>query len=176
MTTATTLRDLLQVDRTLAKYTLLSRFDTLTNRFNGYDEHIEVARGRLELRLNSDHWTPGEAPAPRTKHRPRIASIGPITIEHDLSEWFLLHSLALTHPAQQFSVTPKGRVFAGYRNGNHHEHDRLYVTALSDILDEVAILMHAATQGQGGRIYIASDQIQIAKTNRVLANLVLNGT
>lgn len=173
MNATITLGDLLHVERTLASRTLLARFDDWTSRFSDFDEDIEGARARLELRLDSDHWTPGDAPAARHKHRPRIPTTGPATIEHDLSEWFLLHSLALTYPAHQFSVTPKGRVFAGYRHGNHREHHRLYVTGLSEILDEAAILMHAATQGRGGRIYIASDQIQIAKTLQVLANLRL---
>lgn len=176
MNAATTGTYLIEAERTLASRTLLTRFATWTSRFSDCEEDIEVARARLELRLKSDHWTPRETPGSRVIHRSRVTLAGEVTIHHDLSEWFLLHSLALTHPAQQFSVTPDARVFAGYRNGNHREHDRLYVTGLSHVLDEAAILMHAATQGRGGRIYIASDQIQIAKTNRVLANLAFTDT
>ncbi|MGB3764443.1 MAG: hypothetical protein WA966_14610 [Ornithinimicrobium sp.] len=79
--------------------------------------------------------------------------------------------LALTWPAAQFAVTPRGVVFAGYRHGRHRDQDRFYVSGLSQILDDAADLAYLASGGAGGRFFVQGDQVELAADRSLLATL-----
>jgi hypothetical protein len=137
---------------------------------------VAVALERVEARLARGRWTGrGRYERPVVRRRPD-SRIGfrVRDIQCDDAELVIVRLLSRTLPDLQFSVTPDGDAFTGSRRGYHDELNRIYVSALSPVIDAAADAVLAATDGAGGRIYVHAHArvVEGAADRRVLARLV----
>jgi hypothetical protein len=140
-----------------------------------YDQFTEAARDealqRLTRRLTDGPWRGDRYERKRRRFRVPPAELGKTpTFSCDFAEMLVLRILGRTWPQLQFSVTPKGDVFAGDQNGYHPEISRLYVTTLSPVLDDAADLL-LQTGSEGGRLYVHNRSIERASDRTMLARL-----
>lgn len=90
----------------------------------------------------------------------------------DAEEYLLMHALARTSGALQFSVTRGGEVYASSGWGfTKEESERLYVTSLSPLLSQIAGFIQAVRVGKGGRFYVQGYNVLDARTNRILMTI-----
>jgi hypothetical protein len=134
-------------------------------------EARDEAIRRLEERLTDGPWNGDRYMRRRRRFRPAPIDLGHAPIfPCDLAELIVVQLLGRTWPKLQFSVTPKGDVFAGDQLGYHSEISRIYVTALSPILDDAADVL-LRDGGVGGRLYVHGRSIERAGDKTLLARL-----
>lgn len=139
-------------------------------------DDVEVALQRIDGRIARGRWTGrGRYERAVTRRRPGSRTGFRVRdIRCDEPELVIVRLLSLTLPELQFSVTPDGYAFTGRRRGYHEEDNRVYVSALSPVIDAAADAALDATGGAGGRIYVHAHAriVEGAADRRVLARLV----
>jgi ribosomal protein L24 len=139
-------------------------------------DDVAVALQRVEERIARGRWSGrGRYERPVVRRRPDSRTGFRVRdIPCDDAELVIIRLLSLTLPDLQFSVTPDGHAFTGRRRGYHGEEDRMYVSALSPVIDAAADAVLDATAGAGGRVYVHAHArlVEGAADRRVLARLV----
>lgn len=121
-------------------------------------------RERVEERLAR-----GEVPAePLARWKLSVLAGPPAlpALESELEEVLIFRALARTGDDRQFGVTPRSEIFASRSHGYTHENERLYITGLSPLIDDVAWHFNAWRSGTGGRLYESHDMIVDAASHR----------
>lgn len=131
----------------------------------------ERAAGTLTARLRNWHGDFMPLPSRFAKHRRPTADSAPVTIPTDPTELLIVRAISMTTPAAQFGVSPNGEVFTAYRNG-WTINDRIYVTRLSWLLDEVGDLFNHRRAYRGGRFYLLDGTFFMADGKATFANVV----
>lgn len=133
---------------------------------------IRKARDRIRRRLVSSWTGVWGTPQHRFKRvEPSGLLRGAPVLDTDPVELLIIRELAVTSPAKQFGVTPAGTVFTASTFGKSQEHERLYVSGLSPLLDTVAEIFNGQRQGAGGRFFESDGLILDAADNVVVIRL-----
>lgn len=133
---------------------------------------IRKARDRINRRLDSSWTGMWGTPQHRFKRvEPSGRLRGAPVLDVDPVELLIIRELAATSPAAQFGATPTGTVFTASTFGKSKEHERLYLSGLSPLLDTVAEIFNTQRSGEGGRFFESEGRIVDAADDLVVIHL-----
>lgn len=133
---------------------------------------IRKARDRINRRLDSSWTGVWATPQHRFKRvEPSGRLRGAPVLDADPVELLIIRELAVTSPAAQFGVTPAGTIFTASTFGKSKEHERLYLSGLSPLLDTVAEILNEQRSGEGGRFFESEGLILDAADDKAVIRL-----
>lgn len=117
------------------------------------DETSAEVRGRVLRRLDHGWMGSGFSINLRRKYQNPIATTGPVAVMRvDPIERLIMQSLSITSPARQYGVSSRSLVFTASTNGWSDESQRVWLSGLSPVIDDVGQYYAAWRRAHDGKI------------------------